>query len=96
MQLIPTPVLRPYWLHSNRYGKAGRFYNLDPLGDSPQTGQVPAHLWNEAEQAALRDPVVHRLYQAAMKLGADNDAWEPSIRRYKVVSRTASKDFGGC
>ncbi|MFB2598149.1 hypothetical protein ACEXQE_10185 [Herbiconiux sp. P17] len=70
------PVLQPLLAALDRYGKAGRFYNLDLLADSPQTGQDPAHLWNEAEQAALRDPIVDQLYQVAMKPGADNDAWD--------------------
>jgi hypothetical protein len=69
------PVLQPLLAALDRYGKAGRFYNLDLLADSRQTGQDPQHLWNEAEQAALRDPIVDQLYQVAMKPGADNDAW---------------------
>lgn len=57
------------------YGRMGRFYNLDELGDVPQPVS-PDDAWQNIEQAALADSTVAPLYQRAMSDVGDNDAWD--------------------
>lgn len=70
------PVLRPLLAALDRYGKSGRFYNLDMLADSPQVEPDPSRLWDAAEQAALNDSTIIDLQRVATERVTDNDAWD--------------------
>ncbi|WP_457101761.1 hypothetical protein [Microbacterium sp. P5_E9] len=70
------PTLRPLLRALDRYGRSGRFYNLDMLADSPQPEMDPARMWDDAEQAALGDPEIIELQRVAMERVSDNDAWD--------------------
>ena len=74
--VVADPVLRPLLAALDRYGSSGRFYNLDTLADSPQSGADPGRMWDEAEQAALLDPDIAELQRVAIERLSDNDAWE--------------------
>lgn len=73
------PVVEPIIEALDIYGRMGRFYYLDELGDAPQLVS-PEQAWQKIEQAALADPVVATLYQQAMKDPRDNSAWQEFIR----------------
>ncbi|AJW78485.1 hypothetical protein [Clavibacter michiganensis] len=60
------PVLRPLLEVLDRYGRSGRFYNLDALGGRPQEDLSPDEMFNAVEQAALADPEVSRARDEAM------------------------------
>lgn len=60
----------------DRYGRSGRFYNLDMLADAPQLDADPARIWDVAEQAALGDPGITELQRVAMERASDNEAWD--------------------
>ncbi|GAA3675978.1 hypothetical protein [Yimella lutea] len=60
------------------YGRMGRFYYLDELGDAQQPVS-PDDAWQNIEQAALADSTVATLYQQAMSDLGDNDAWDKFI-----------------
>jgi hypothetical protein len=70
------PVLRPLLAALDRYGRAGRFYNLDMLADSPQPEASPAMMWDEAEQATLAEPRIVELQRIATELLSNNEAWD--------------------
>jgi hypothetical protein len=72
------PVVAPIIEALDMYGRMGRFYYLDELGDVPQTVS-PDDAWQNIEQSALNDPAVATLYQRAMRNVGDNDAWEEFI-----------------
>lgn len=74
--VVSDPVTRPLLAALDRYGRSGRFYNLDMLADSPQSEPDPASMWDEAEQAALADPDVAKLQRIAMERPSDNEAWD--------------------
>lgn len=78
-ELDNDPVLVPIIEALDMYGRMGRFYYLDELGDAPQSVS-PDDAWQNVEQAALADPTVATLYQQAMKELGDNDAWDEFIR----------------
>ncbi|MDI2097962.1 hypothetical protein [Ruicaihuangia caeni] len=60
------PVLPALMAALSRYGQNGRFYHLDELALSPQTGEDPGHMWSEAENIALRlDPAMKAKFEAA-------------------------------
>lgn len=61
------------------YGRMGRFYYLDELGDAPQPFS-PDDAWQNIENAVLADPAVATFYQQAMKDVGENDAWVKFIR----------------
>lgn len=73
------PVVVPAIEALDMYGRMGRFYYLDELGDAPQSVN-PDDLWQNIEQAALADRAVASLYQQAMINAGDNDAWDKFIR----------------
>lgn len=74
--VVADPVTRPLLAALDRYGKSGRFYNLDMLADSTQSEPDPASMWDEAEQASLADPEVAKLMQIAMERLSDSEAWD--------------------
>lgn len=73
------PVIVPVIEALDAYGRMGRFYYLDELGDAPQPVS-PDETWQSIEQAALADPAVAALYQRAMRVVGDNDSWDEFIR----------------
>jgi len=70
------PVLPPLLETLDRYGKAGRFYNLDLLADDPQTEADPKHLWEQAERAVMSDPDIAASFSAAMSDTSNNEVWD--------------------
>jgi hypothetical protein len=70
------PVLRPLLAALDRYGRTGRFYNLDMLADSPQPEASPAMMWDEAERATLAEPRIVELQLIATELLSNNEAWD--------------------
>lgn len=68
------PVVAPIIEALDLYGRMGRFYYLDHLGDAPQAVS-PDHAWQKIEQFALTDPEVAALYRRAMQNVGDSDAW---------------------
>lgn len=86
-------VLRPLLAALDRYGKSGRFYNLDMLADSPQTDTDPAHMWDEAERAALGDPAIARLQLIATSRSNDNDSWD---NFYAALQGRMADSIEGC
>lgn len=70
------PVLRPLLEVLDRYGRAGRFYNLDLLADDPQRELAPDAMFQAVEQAAMEDPEVSRTFTTAMADVSDQAAWD--------------------
>lgn len=75
-EVLADPVLPPLLATLDRYGRSGRFYNLDMLADSPQIDPDPARIWEAAEQATLGDPEIAELQRIATERLSDNDAWD--------------------
>lgn len=73
------PVVPPVIAALDMYGRMGRFYFLDRLGDHPQRVS-PIEAWQEIEHAAFDDPEVADLYRVAMTDVADSEAWERATR----------------
>ncbi len=86
-------VLRPLLAALDRYGKSGRFYNLDLLADRPQPDTDPAHMWDEAEGAALGDPAIARLQLIANSRSNDNQAWD---NFYAALQGRMADSIEGC
>lgn len=78
-EIDSDPVVVPVIEALDMYGRMGRFYYLDELGDAPQLVS-PDDTWQNIEQAALADPAVAALYHQATRDVGDNDAWEEFIR----------------
>lgn len=72
------PVVVPIIEALDMYGRMGRFYYLDRLGDHVQPIS-PYEFWQNIEQAALSDPEVAGLCQDAMRDVSDGDAWDRFI-----------------
>lgn len=73
------PVVVPLIEALDMYGRMGRFYYLDQLGDDPQPVS-PDDAWQNIERAAHADPAVATLYQHAIKDGGDNATWNEFIQ----------------
>lgn len=73
------PVVVPLIEALDTYGRMGRFYYLDQLGDAPQPVR-PDDAWQDIEKAALADPAVATLHEHAKKRVGDNEAWDELIR----------------
>lgn len=58
------------------YGRMGRFYYLDQLGDRPQAWESPDAYWQSIESAALREPPLAEMYKTALVDPADNRSWD--------------------
>lgn len=56
------------------YGRMGRFYYLDQLGDNPQPVS-PDDAWQKIENAAITDPAIASLYQRSIDHIGDNEVW---------------------
>lgn len=72
------PVVVPVIDALDMYGRMGRFYYLDQLGDDPQPVR-PDAAWQTVEQAALADPNVTSHYQRALENPGDNEIWDLTI-----------------
>jgi hypothetical protein len=70
------PVVAPLIAALDMYGRIGRFYYLDLLGDNPQAWESPDAFWDAIEHAALQDPEVEASYAAAMESVSSNDLWD--------------------
>lgn len=70
------------------YGRMGRFYYLDQLGDSPQPWS-PNDAWQKIESAALTDPAIVALYHAVSADVGNNEVWNEFIRALNERIATA-------
>lgn len=70
------PVLRPLLEVLDRYGRSGRFYNLDVLGHNPQRELAPEALFDAVEQAAMVDTEVNAAFTVAMADVSEQAAWD--------------------
>ncbi|SDL66135.1 hypothetical protein SAMN05216298_4683 [Glycomyces sambucus] len=68
------PVVIPVIEALDMYGRRGRFYYLDQLGESPQPVS-PDEAWQRIELAALTDPDVAALYSRANATIGNNEVW---------------------
>jgi hypothetical protein len=82
------PVVSPVIEALDMYGRMGRFYYLDQLGDSPQPVS-PDDAWQKIESAALTDPEVSALYQRTNVYIGNNEAWDLFIRSLNERIATA-------
>lgn len=57
------------------YGRMGRFYYLDRLGNAPQKVS-PEEAWQKIEEAALADPNVAVSYRRVLDDVGNNDVWD--------------------
>ena len=74
------PVIVPLIVALDMYGRMGRFYYLDLLGDQPQVWESPDTFWQRIESAAIADPVLAAMYTEAMEQVSNNDLWDASHR----------------
>ena len=77
LQAVEDDPIWPAMLATlDMYGRSGRFYNLDLLGEARQSTESPTAFWNDLEQAVLAsDPELRAQMNAAMN-GGSNDDWE--------------------
>lgn len=73
------PCVLPIIRTLDVYGRMGRFYYLDKLGDTPQAVN-PEEIWDDVEQAARTDPAVAALFARAMADVSDNAVWDELTR----------------
>ncbi len=78
-QVDTDPVVPALIEALDLYGRMGRFYYLDLLGDDPQPVS-PDEAWQKIERIALADPDVSVLYQRAVGQVNDNTAWDVAHR----------------
>lgn len=74
-KVADDPVVEPLIRALDVYGRQGRFYYLDQLGEAPQAVH-PNEQWNAVESAAWADPHVGALYSVTMADFTNNMAWE--------------------
>ena len=72
------PVVEPVIAALDMYGRMGRFYYLDQLGESPQP-LSPEAAWEKIEAAALTDPMVEMLHQRTLDHLGNKDVWSQFI-----------------
>lgn len=70
------PVVIPLIATLGRYGRSGRFYHLDRLGDAPQPWDSPGEYWQRMEDAVIQDQQVARAYTAALEASSNNALWD--------------------
>ena len=71
-----APVVPPLVDALDAYGRMGRFFYLDQLGDSPQTWKGPADAWSEIEAAVLLDPELSEMRDQSFASLADSQLWQ--------------------
>lgn len=69
------PIVIPVIEALDMYGRRGRFYYLDQLGESPQPVS-PDEAWQKIEHAALTDPGIAALYSRVNANIGDNEVWD--------------------
>ena len=79
VEVDEDPVVAPVLRALGSYGRMGRFYYLDLLGDDPQAFS-PEAAWRGIERAALADAGVARLRRRAFDAPGDSEVWELFIR----------------
>ena len=82
------PVVLPVVEALDVYGRMGRFYYLDQLGDNPQPVS-PDDAWQKIESAALTDPEIAARYQRTIDHVGDNEAWDLFIQTLNERIATA-------
>ena len=70
------PVIPPLIAALDMYGRMGRFYYLDLLGDDPQQWESPDGYWQRIEAAALIEPELAATYATAMADVSNSQAWD--------------------
>lgn len=73
--LCVMPIIRTL----DVYGRMGRFYYLDKLGDTSQAVN-PDAVWDDVEHAARTDPDVSALFDRALADVNDNAIWDALTR----------------
>jgi hypothetical protein len=58
------------------YGRMGRFYYLDLLGEAPQTWESPDAYWDRIEAAALESPGLSSKQSMAVAAPTDPALWD--------------------
>lgn len=58
------------------YGRSGRFYHLDLLGDAQQQRESPFHYWQEVESAATSDETIQEARSAAIQDVMNGQLWD--------------------
>ncbi|AMY26180.1 hypothetical protein [Rhodococcoides fascians] len=74
-EVTSDQLVRPVIDALDSYGRRGRFYHLDELGASTQSGASPRQAWRAIEGAAMKDGVVSELTRKAMENRDDSDLW---------------------
>jgi hypothetical protein len=74
----------PVWpllaLTLDAYGRSGRFYHLDTLGERPQAWESPANMWDAAERACIEHCVDLSAREAQTVGTGTNGASEEFLR----------------
>ncbi|WP_028272462.1 hypothetical protein [Arthrobacter sp. UNC362MFTsu5.1] len=70
------PVVLPLIKALDMYGRSGRFYHLDLLGDAQQSWESPFHYWQEVESAATSDETIQEARSAAIQNVMDGQLWD--------------------
>ena len=70
------PVIKPLITALDMYGRSGRFYHLDLLGEAQHHRESPSSYWQEVESAASSDADIQQLLSAAIKDSMNNDLWD--------------------
>ncbi|MCD4850584.1 MULTISPECIES: hypothetical protein [Micrococcaceae] len=70
------PVVIPLIATLGRYGRSGRFYHLDRLGDAPQPWDSPGEYWQRMEDTVVQDHQVAAAYTAALEASSNNALWD--------------------
>lgn len=69
-------VISPILEALDMYGRMGRFYYLDMLGEAPQTWESPDAYWDRIEATALRDPQLSLKESLAITAMTDSALWD--------------------
>lgn len=70
------PVIPPLIAALDRYGRKGRFFYLDLLGEDPQPWESPEGYWQEIENAVTDQPEIAALYTAAIADVSNSGLWD--------------------
>lgn len=70
------PVVAPLVAALDMYGRSGRFFHLDLLGEAQQSRESPFHYWQEAESAASCDECIQDARSAAIHDPMNSELWD--------------------
>ena len=79
-QVRADPVIPPLIAALDMYGRMGRFYYLDLLGDDPQKWEGPDGYWERIEAAAITEPELAAAYATATTDVSNNQVWDRFYR----------------